>query len=91
MFVIESSRLSDAIRPGTGLVFSFRARGAVHVERTQIEIAALILTPERKKVEFFWLDERGRFQPLPRTGKGIVRTRVMPGLRIEVNWLWREP
>lgn len=50
-----------------------------------------ILDPEREMAEFFWLDEHGRFQPLARTGKDIVRSRVLPGLWVDVGWLWQEP
>jgi Uma2 family endonuclease len=50
-----------------------------------------ILDPERERAEFFWLDEGGRFQPLARTSKDVVRSRVMPGLWIDANWLWQKP
>ena len=49
-----------------------------------------VLDPLRREAEFLALDESGRFEALP-IRDGIVRSRAMAGLWLEVEWLWREP
>jgi Uma2 family endonuclease len=49
-----------------------------------------LLDPERKQAEFYRLDENGIYQPaLP--AEGVYESRALPGLELQVSWLWQEP
>lgn len=49
-----------------------------------------LIDPDRQQAEFYRPDERGIYQPVP-LQEGIFESQVLPGLRLEVAWLWAEP
>jgi Uma2 family endonuclease len=50
-----------------------------------------MLDPIRRQPEFYQRNAEGVFQLVPPDEKGIYRSIAMPGLWIEVNWLWQKP
>ncbi len=44
----------------------------------------------RKRADFYVLDERGSYQPVPIGADGIYRSTVLPNFWLKVNWLWAE-
>ena len=49
-----------------------------------------IIDPLRKTADFFHLSSQGVFESMP-VRNGIMLSRVLPGLWLEVEWLWQEP
>jgi len=49
-----------------------------------------LIDPERQQAEFYRLDGRGIYQLVP-PQEGVFRSEVLPGLWLEVAWLWGEP
>ncbi|MEE8586982.1 MAG: Uma2 family endonuclease, partial [Acidobacteriota bacterium] len=49
-----------------------------------------IIDPLRKTADFFRLSSQGVFESMP-VRNGIMLSRVLPGLWLEVEWLWQEP
>jgi Uma2 family endonuclease len=49
-----------------------------------------LIDPDREQAEFYRLDARGIYQLVPLQG-GAFQSKVLPGLRLEVAWLWEEP
>lgn len=49
-----------------------------------------LIDPDREQAEFYRLDTRGIYQLVPLTD-GVFESQVLPGLRLEAAWLWREP
>lgn len=49
-----------------------------------------ILDSERTQAMFYSLNSEGKYVPLP-VVNGIVRSRVLDGLWLRVEWLWQEP
>lgn len=47
--------------------------------------------PGKERADFYTLDPDGRFQPLLPNEHGIFSSRVLPGLELNMSWLWREP
>ncbi|MDW8325430.1 MAG: Uma2 family endonuclease [Anaerolineales bacterium] len=45
----------------------------------------------RPRAEFYQLDERGQYQPVPIGPDGRYHSKVLPGFWLNVNWLWSEP
>lgn len=45
---------------------------------------------EREQAEFYRPDARGIYQPVP-LREGVFESHALPGLKLEVAWLWREP
>lgn len=43
----------------------------------------------KERADFWVLDERGKYQPIP-IDDGIYRSTVIPGFWIRVDWLWAE-
>jgi len=64
------------------------------VKRREYEAAGVpeywILDPERKEALFLVLNENGRYEEVA-PAEGVYRGKVMAGLCIEVEWLFREP
>jgi Uma2 family endonuclease len=50
-----------------------------------------LLDQPRKQAEFFLLADNGTYEPLPIGEDGIVRSAVLEGLWLDVEWLWRSP
>ncbi|HZQ07526.1 MAG TPA: Uma2 family endonuclease [Anaerolineae bacterium] len=46
--------------------------------------------PDRLRADFYVLDERGRYQPIPIGADGIYRPTVVSDFWIRVDWLWDE-
>ena len=49
-----------------------------------------LIDPEREEAEFYQLEADGRYTSLP-VAYGIVRSMVLPGLWLRLEWLWQEP
>lgn len=49
-----------------------------------------LIDPDREQAEFYRLDARGIYQLVP-LQEGAFQSKVLPGLRLEVAWLWQEP
>lgn len=49
-----------------------------------------LIDPDREQAEFYRLDDRGIYQLVP-LENGVFESRVLPGLKLEAAWLWREP
>ncbi len=45
---------------------------------------------KRPRAEFYQLDERGQYQPIPVGKDGVYHSKVLPGLWLRVDWLWAE-
>jgi Uma2 family endonuclease len=50
-----------------------------------------LIDPERKEVDFYRLDERGRYRLTEPDREGIYRSIVLPGFWLKADWLWQEP
>jgi Uma2 family endonuclease len=50
-----------------------------------------LLDPRVEQADFYWLDDRGRYQPAPLEAPGIYRSRVLSGFWLRVEWLWQQP
>jgi Uma2 family endonuclease len=48
-----------------------------------------LIDPDREQAEFYGLDERGIYQLAP-LREDVFESHVLPGLRLEAAWLWRE-
>jgi len=46
--------------------------------------------PNRKRTQFYQLDEHGEYQAIKPDAKGIYHSRVLPGFWLKVSWLWDE-
>ena len=46
--------------------------------------------PGRQRAEFYTLDPDGRYQVLA-PEDGIIRSRVLPGFALRLEWLWQDP
>lgn len=69
-----------------------RDRGEKFYEYEQAGVREYwLLDPQRSKAEFYGLDERGVYEAVRTDERGRFESRVLPGLWIEVDWLWQEP
>lgn len=50
-----------------------------------------LIDPDAEQVEFYVLDERGRYRLVSPDAEGIYRSRAVPGFWLRVNWLWNPP
>jgi Uma2 family endonuclease len=50
-----------------------------------------IIDPQERRAGFYHLGENGRYQPIPISADGMVRSIVLEGLWLKVEWLWQEP
>ena len=50
-----------------------------------------LVDPARKEAEFYVLGEDGTYQLLPVGSDGVVRSKVLEGLWLRVEWLWQDP
>ncbi len=46
--------------------------------------------PGKERADFWVLDNRGRYRPIPIGDDGIYRSTVVPGFWLRVDWLWAE-
>ena len=46
--------------------------------------------PSLQRADFYVLDNRGKFQPVPIGADGIYRSTVMTGFWLQVAWLWED-
>jgi len=46
--------------------------------------------PKRPRAEFYQLDERGQYQPVPVGEDRAYHSKVLPGFWLRVDWLWAE-
>ncbi len=47
--------------------------------------------PGRERVDCYTRDANGRFQPMVPDKEGILRSLVLPGLALRLDWLWQDP
>lgn len=45
---------------------------------------------KRPRADFYQLDARGQYQPVPMDATGRYHSRVLPGFWLRVDWLWAE-
>jgi Uma2 family endonuclease len=50
-----------------------------------------LIDPQREQVEFYELDEQGRYRLALGGHTGEYTSMVIPGLTIDATWLWQEP
>jgi len=50
-----------------------------------------LIDPVRQQSEFYQLDETGRYHLVPPDAEGIYHSRVLPGFRLRITWLWDRP
>ena len=69
-----------------------RDRGDKYYEYEQAGVREYwLVDPQRRQAEFYHLGERGTYEPVLPDERGRFESRVLPGLWIEVEWLWQEP
>jgi Uma2 family endonuclease len=44
--------------------------------------------PGKQRADFYVLDDKGMFQPIPLAADGIYRSTVLANLWIKIDWLW---
>ena len=44
--------------------------------------------PKHQRADFYQLDARGHFKPIPIGADGVYRSAVIPGFWLKVDWLW---
>jgi Uma2 family endonuclease len=45
----------------------------------------------RREAHFYVLNNDGKYRGAPVSANGIYTSTVLPGLRLRVEWLWRDP
>ena len=50
-----------------------------------------ICDPERRHTRFYALNATGQYEEIAIGSDGIFHSRVLPGLWLNVNWLWQRP
>ncbi|OAT79856.1 Uma2 family endonuclease [Desulfotomaculum copahuensis] len=50
-----------------------------------------LIDPDRQQAEFYRLGSNGRYHLHTADDQGDYHAAVLPGFRLQVNWLWREP
>ncbi len=69
-----------------------RDRGDKYYEYEQAGVREYwIVDPDRKRAEFHVLGLDGAYEPAAVGSDGIYRSKVIEGLWIRVDWLWRRP
>jgi Uma2 family endonuclease len=65
------------------------------VKRAEYEAAGIleywVIDPLQKTATFYHLGENGRYRAARLDANGIYTSRVIPGLRLRVSWLWQWP
>jgi Uma2 family endonuclease len=64
-------------------------------KRAEYEIAGIreywLIDPVQSRAWFYGLSSAGRYEERPPGEDGIYTSTVLPGLRVRVDWLWRDP
>lgn len=69
-----------------------RDRGEKYYEYEQGGVREYwIIDPDRKQAEFHSLGADGVYRPIPVDADGVLRSVVLAGLWIKMDWLWQEP
>jgi Uma2 family endonuclease len=69
-----------------------RDRGDKYYEYEQAGVREYwLVDPQRKQAEFYRLTTDGVYELVRSDDRGRFESRVLPGLWIEVDWLWQEP
>ena len=50
-----------------------------------------LIDPQRKQVEFYQRESSGFYRAISTDEAGMYHSRVLPGLWLQVEWLWQEP
>jgi Uma2 family endonuclease len=50
-----------------------------------------LLDPQTRRAEFYQLGPAGQYQLIAPDSQGIYRSAVLPGLWLQVDWLWQQP
>jgi Uma2 family endonuclease len=70
----------------------FRDRGEKFAEYEYAGIGEYwLIDPLRKRADFYFLDEGGRYRLVEADADGVYRSQVLPGFWLRVGWLWQEP
>lgn len=46
--------------------------------------------PNRQRIQFFQLDERGQYQSVALDSNGAYHSKILPGFWLKADWLWAE-
>jgi Uma2 family endonuclease len=46
--------------------------------------------PNRRRADFYFLDDTGRYRPVPIADDGTYHSAMLPGFWLNVEWLWAE-
>lgn len=69
-----------------------RDRGDKFSEYEQAGISEYwLLDPDAQRAEFYQLDASGHYQPVAADADHIYRSRALPGLWLNTDWLWQDP
>jgi Uma2 family endonuclease len=69
-----------------------RDRGEKHYEYEQAGVTEYwLIDPQRRRAEFYRLDEHGQYQSVAPDADGIIRSTVLEGLWLRVEWFWSPP
>lgn len=69
-----------------------RDRGEKFVEYEAAGIPEYwLIDPERQQAEFYLLGPHGRYRLALGGASGEYASQMLPGLRLQVEWLWQEP
>ena len=69
-----------------------RDRGDKYYEYEQAGVREYwLVDPARRQAEFYQLTGRGVYELVRSDERGRFESRVLPGLWIQVEWLWQEP
>jgi len=102
LLFISQARLSDVhetyLDGGPDLVVEVVSRGSKRRDRVQKfeEYAAAgipeywIVDHKARRMDAFALNAEGRYEPIP-IEDGILRSRVVDGFWIRLDWLWQNP
>jgi Uma2 family endonuclease len=50
-----------------------------------------LFDPQYRETLFYQLDEEGEYQRIAPDDDGIYHSKILPGLKIHLQWLWRNP
>ena len=50
-----------------------------------------LIDPDRRTADFFRRGRQGKYKPVPPDKAGVFRSKAIPGVWIDVAWLWRRP
>lgn len=69
-----------------------RDRGAKFCEYEAAGIPEYwLIDPERERAEFYQMDDQGRYAAVAPDVEGAYHSRVLPGFRLPIAWLWHPP